>query len=108
MASEALYREYAEAFLGRPADTQQELDRMQVVLRCEPAFTLVQNMGFPDIAQPPSFGQTCTKAGHPSLGDLGLTSGQVDLDYAQAVCVGLTATRPNGSLAWLPSQSFGI
>ncbi len=108
MASEALYREYAEGLLGRPAATQEELDSMQLILDCGPALTTVQNTGFPHVEQPPSFAQACVPAGLPSLGDLGLLNGELNLDYVQAACIGLTATRPNGSIALPPSESFSI
>ncbi len=60
-------------------------------------------MGFPHIEHPPTFGQTCFPVALSSSGDLGLAS----LEVVQADCLGGTATRPDGSVAAPPSQSFG-
>lgn len=108
MASEALYREYAQGLLGRPADTPEELEDMQLVLRCGPLFATILNMGFPYMKQPPSFGQTCMSTGLPSFPNLGILSGNMNVDYVQAVCVGMPATRPNGSIDWSASSSFSM
>ncbi len=108
MASEALYREYAEGLLGRPASGPEELEDMQLVLRCGPLFSTILNMGFPYMEQPPTFGQTCMSGGLPSFPNLGILSGNMNVDYVQAVCVGMPAIRPNGSMALSASPSFSM
>lgn len=108
MGSQALYREYAEGLLGRPAATQEELESMQLVLRCGPLFATIQNMGFPYMEHPPRFGQTCVAAGLPSFPNLGIMSGNMNVDYVQAVCLGMPATRPDGSMALSAGHSFSM
>lgn len=107
MGSKAMYRKYAEGLLGRPAANQDELDAMKLLLRCGPLFSTVENTGYPNMKTPPRFSQTCVSGGLPSFPNLGLLKGSLNVDYIQAVCLGMPAIRPDGSTAMHASQSFG-
>jgi len=106
MASKALYRQYAEGLLGRPATSQRELDSMQLVLKCGPLFSTIENIGFPYLDNPPRFSQTCVSAGIPSFADLGIFRGEFNVDSIQAICIGLPPVRPKGDFALHASPSF--
>lgn len=101
MASEALYRQYAEGLLGRPAANKRELEGMQLVLRSGFSFSTIRNMGFPYMKPQPSFGQICLPASFPSFRRT--NSGNV----IQATCIGTTARRPHGAFNLSVSPSFG-
>lgn len=108
MASQALYRQYAQGLLGRPAANQEELDAMQLILRCGPLFATIQNIGFPYMEHPPRFGQTCMSVGLPSFPNIGFLTGNMNVDYVNAVCVGMPAIRPDESMSLSASSSFSM
>ncbi|ODM92318.1 hypothetical protein Ocin01_14365 [Orchesella cincta] len=106
MASQALYRHYAEGLLGRPAKNEFELEAMQLSMRCGPLFSTIDNKGYPYQENPPHFGQVCLFGGVPNIPNLGISFGHLNIDYVQAVCIGLPAIRPDGDMAWRASPSF--
>ncbi|CAL8123429.1 unnamed protein product [Orchesella dallaii] len=106
MASQALYRQYAEGLLGRPATNEFELEAMQLTMLCGPLFSTIDNRGYPYQKNPPHFSQVCLFGGVPNIPNLGITLGNLNIDYVQAVCIGLPAVRPDGDMAWRASPSF--